>query len=97
MTVALIGTIGTCMANLHDYYIVNYLSGLRRARRFKETAFYRRSVGWFERAPFLTLAAASFIPIPIDVVQRLRWQGLVSWAPPPNWRSEVNNKQVLLV
>ena len=26
---------------------------------------------WFERAPFLTLAMASFVPIPIDIVRIL--------------------------
>lgn len=71
LLVALAGAVGTCIANLHDYYIINYLSGLRRARRFRETAFYRRAVGWFNKAPFITLAAASFFPIPIDVVRAL--------------------------
>ena len=79
--VALIGALGTCIANLHDYYIINYLAGLRRGKRFKETSFYRNSVKWFEKAPFPTLAAASFLPIPVDVVRALA----VSTGYPRRW------------
>ena len=70
-SVALIGTVGTCIANLHDYYIIHYLFRVDRIKRAKQTRFYRKAVRWFERAPFLTLTAASFLPIPIDVVRIL--------------------------
>ncbi len=71
VSAALVGVAGTCMANLHDYYIINYLFGLERIGKLRETRFYDRAVRWFERAPFLTLSAASFVPIPIDVVRIL--------------------------
>jgi len=71
LSVALIGTIGTCIANLHDYYIIHYLFRVERVKKAKNTRLYRSGVRWFERAPFLTLSAASFLPIPIDVVRIL--------------------------
>jgi membrane protein YqaA with SNARE-associated domain len=69
--VALIGTIGTCIANLHDYYIIHYLFRIERFKRAKQTKFYKKAAQWFNRAPFITLSTASFLPIPIDVVRIL--------------------------
>lgn len=71
ISVTLLGTLGTCIANLHDYYIFHYLFRVERVKRAKQSAFYRQSVMWFQRAPFLTLAVASFLPIPVDVIRIL--------------------------
>ncbi|NOQ96991.1 MAG: hypothetical protein GQ561_02415 [Calditrichae bacterium] len=71
LSVALIGTIGTCIANLHDYYIIHYLFRIERIKRAKQARFYKKAVQWFNRAPFITLSTASFLPIPIDVVRIL--------------------------
>lgn len=71
LSVALVGAVGTCIANLHDYYIFNFLLSLEKVRKVKETGFYHSAVKWFGKAPFLTLTAASFLPIPIDVVRML--------------------------
>lgn len=71
LSVALVGAVGTCIANLHDYYIFNFLLGLEKVRKVKEAGFYHGAVKWFGKAPFLTLTAASFLPIPIDVVRML--------------------------
>jgi membrane protein YqaA with SNARE-associated domain len=71
LSVALIAAAGTCMANLHDYYILNYLFGIDRIGKVKKKGFYLSAVKWFERAPFLTLTIASFVPIPIDIVRIL--------------------------
>jgi membrane protein YqaA with SNARE-associated domain len=87
-SVALIGTVGTCIANLHDYYIIHYLFKVNRIKETKRTRFYRGAVGWFQKAPFATLTAASFLPIPIDVVRILavstgyprRWYVLATFA-----------------
>jgi membrane protein YqaA with SNARE-associated domain len=87
-SVAVIGTIGTVIANLHDYYIIHYLFRVERIKKAKKSRFYRKSVEWFHRAPFLTLTAASFLPIPIDVVRILavsadysrRWYALATFA-----------------
>ena len=40
-------------------------------RRIRTTRWYGRAAAWYNRAPFGTLAAASFLPIPIDVVRLL--------------------------
>jgi membrane protein YqaA with SNARE-associated domain len=71
ISASLIGVAGTCIANLHDYYIFNFLFGLDRIGKVRSRSFYRSAVKWFERAPFLTLTVASFVPIPIDVVRIL--------------------------
>jgi membrane protein YqaA with SNARE-associated domain len=87
-SVAVIGTIGTVIANLHDYYIIHYLFRVERIKKAKKTRFYRKSVEWFGRAPFATLSIASFLPIPIDAVRILavsadyprRWYALATCA-----------------
>lgn len=70
-TVALVAAAGTCIANLHDYYIVNALCRHGRIRKARQSQVHGDAVRWFRRAPFLTLAAASFVPIAIDVVRLL--------------------------
>jgi membrane protein YqaA with SNARE-associated domain len=69
--VALVATLGTCVANLHDYYIVSGLCRLGRVQRVRQTRSYARAVGWFRRAPFLALTVASFVPISVDAVRLL--------------------------
>jgi membrane protein YqaA with SNARE-associated domain len=69
--VALVGAFGTCMANLNDYHILNYLLRLERIKRATGSRTYQKAVRWFGKAPFLTLSVASFLPIPIDVVRVL--------------------------
>jgi membrane protein YqaA with SNARE-associated domain len=71
LLVALAATAGTCAANLHDYYLVTFLYRYRPVRRVRRTRFYEKAAGWFERAPFAVLTAASFLPIPVDVVRLL--------------------------
>lgn len=71
ISVAVIGTVGTCIANLHDYYIIHSLFRVEKLKVAKNTKSYRKALAWFARAPFATLTAASFLPIPIDVVRIL--------------------------
>ena len=71
LSTSVIGVAGTCIANLHDYYIINYLFGIDRIGKVRDRGFYRSALKWFERAPFITLSVASFLPIPIDVVRIL--------------------------
>lgn len=78
--VATVATVGTCVANLHDYYLVTFIYRYRPVRRLRRTRLYERAARWFERAPFITLAAAGFLPIPIDVVRLLAIsQGYSRW------------------
>lgn len=69
--VALVASLGTCVANLHDYYIVNGLCRLGRVQQARSTRTYARAVGWFRRAPFLALAVATFLPLSVDPVRLL--------------------------
>jgi membrane protein YqaA with SNARE-associated domain len=69
--VAVVATLGTCIANLHDWHIVRGLCGVGHVRRARETRLYARAVAWFRRAPFLALSMASFLPLPIDAVRLL--------------------------
>jgi membrane protein YqaA with SNARE-associated domain len=71
LLVATVATVGTCVANLHDYYVVTFLYRYQPVRRIRKTRLYERAAKWFDRAPFVTLTAASFLPIPIDVVRLL--------------------------
>ena len=69
--VALTAALGTCIANLHDYYIVNALFSFGRVQKVRQSRFHDDAVRWFHRAPFLTLTAASLLPLPIDFVRML--------------------------
>ena len=71
LVVATVGALATAIANLHDYYLLTFLYRYRPIRRVRATALYRRVAAWYNRAPFATLAAASFLPIPIDFVRLL--------------------------
>jgi len=65
--IALIGSLATCVANLHDYYILNSLMRLERLGKAKDSHWYKRWAGMFSRCPFWALVIANFLPIPIDV------------------------------
>jgi len=69
--VASVGAAGTAVANMHDYYLVTFLYRYQPVRRIRMTRLYRRFADWYNRSPFGTLAAASFLPIPVDVVRLL--------------------------
>jgi membrane protein YqaA with SNARE-associated domain len=71
LAVAFTAAIGTCIANLHDYYIVNALCRAGWARKARGSRLHDDAVRWFHRAPFLTLTAASLLPLPIDFVRML--------------------------
>ncbi len=63
--------LGTAVANLHDYHLLTFLYRFRPVRRVRRARLYEKAATWFESSPFATLAAASFLPIPIDVVRLL--------------------------
>ena len=80
LLVATVCTLGTCVANLHDYYLVTFLYRYRPVRKIRKTGLYEKAAGWFNRAPLATLSAASFLPIPIDFVRLLAIsQGYSRW------------------
>jgi len=69
--VATVGAAGTAIANLHDYYLVTFLYRYKPVRRIRTKGWYKRVAAWYNRAPFSALAAASFLPIPVDFVRLL--------------------------
>jgi membrane protein YqaA with SNARE-associated domain len=56
---------------MHDYYLLTFLYRYKPVRKVRATGLYRKVAAWYNRAPFATLAAASFLPIPIDFVRLL--------------------------
>lgn len=71
LLLALVCTAGTGLANLHDYYLLSFLYRYKRVQQIRNTRLYEKAAAWFDRAPFITLSAASFLPIPIDLVRLL--------------------------
>jgi membrane protein YqaA with SNARE-associated domain len=71
LTVAALGAVGTAIANMHDYYLLTFLYRYKPVRRVRTSGLYKRFAAWYNRAPFATLAAASFLPIPVDFVRLL--------------------------
>ncbi|NOZ20800.1 MAG: VTT domain-containing protein [Planctomycetes bacterium] len=69
--VATLGALGTCVANLNDYYLLSFLLRYRLVDRVRATRTYHVAVRWFDKAPFLILSAATFLPISVDVVRLL--------------------------
>ncbi|HUX02348.1 MAG: hypothetical protein WBD63_10735 [Phycisphaerae bacterium] len=71
LLVAVVGAMGTAVANLHDYYLLTFLYRYQPVRRVRATLLYKRVAAWYNRSPFATLAGASFLPIPVDFVRLL--------------------------
>ena len=69
--VSTLGALGTACGNLHDYYLLTYLYRYDSVHAIRTKGWYRKVAAWYNRAPFGTLAAASFLPIPIDFVRLL--------------------------
>jgi len=71
LAVATVGAVAAAIASLHDYYLLTFLYRYKPVQRIRTTGLYRRVAAWYNRAPFATLAAASFLPIPVDFVRLL--------------------------
>jgi membrane protein YqaA with SNARE-associated domain len=71
VAVALVGALGTCVANLNDYHILHYLFRLEKIKRATGTKAFQGAVRLYMKAPFIALSIASFLPIPIDVIRIL--------------------------
>jgi membrane protein YqaA with SNARE-associated domain len=67
--VSAVGAFGTCIANLNDYAILGWLFRHQRVKKIRDVQTYRKFLLLFDRYAFLTMAAASFLPIPVDVVR----------------------------
>lgn len=71
LLVAVLGAIGTCLANLNDYYLITYFSHWQWVKKFRKNRLWSLMVWLFNLQPFLTLSLAAFVPIPIDFVRFL--------------------------
>ena len=71
LLVAFVGTLGTCIANLNDYAILGLLFRHHKVRRIRDINTYRKLLDFFDRHSFVTLSAAAFLPIPVDVIRLL--------------------------
>ena len=71
LVVATVGALGTAVGNMHDYYLLTFLYKYEGVDRIRRTRWYLRVAGWYNRAPFGTLAAGAFLPIPVDFVRLL--------------------------
>lgn len=71
VAVALVGALGTCIANLNDYHILHYLFRLEKIKRVTGSRVFQGAVRLFKKSPFIALSIASFLPIPVDVVRIL--------------------------
>jgi membrane protein YqaA with SNARE-associated domain len=69
LVVATVCTLATCVANLHDYYLLTYLYRYGRVQKVRHTKVYAWLSRFFRWSPLATLAAASCVPIPVDVVR----------------------------
>ena len=69
LVVATVCTVGTCVANLHDYYLLTYLYRYGRVQKVRRTRVYAWLSRFFRWSPLATLAAASCVPIPEQVGQ----------------------------
>ncbi len=67
--VAFVGALGTCIANFNDYAILGWLFRHHRVKKIRDIRAYQRLIHFFDKYAFLTLSAAAFLPIPVDVVR----------------------------
>ncbi len=71
VTVALVGAIGSTIANLNDYHVMTWMLRHHRIAKLRHTRTYRLSARWFAKSPFFILVLFNIIPIPVDVIRML--------------------------
>ena len=64
MTVALISVAGTALTEILNYTVFGYVADMKVFRKMMESKSVRKTVEWFNKAPFLSLWVAGFTPIP---------------------------------
>jgi membrane protein YqaA with SNARE-associated domain len=81
IAVAILGAVGTSVANTTEYLVLGVLLENKRVKKVKETATYLALKRYFETSPFLLMIVVNFFPIPIDPI---RWMAIsVDY---PRWR-----------
>jgi membrane protein YqaA with SNARE-associated domain len=69
--VAFVGALGTVVAYVIDYGILGWLFRHQRVKKVRDIHLYRKLLKFFDKYAFLTVSAAAFLPIPVDVVRLL--------------------------
>jgi len=67
--VALIGGVGSTLANLNEYHLLTWMLRHRHVAKVRTTRTYLAAARWFNKRPFFLLLLFNIIPIPIDVVR----------------------------
>jgi len=70
VVVTLVAAIGTTIANLFDYHMIQFLMGYNLVGKLRKTTLYTVAERWFNRHPLLTIALWNLVPLPIDIA---RW------------------------
>ena len=71
LTVSLVASIGSTIANLNDYHILTWMLRHHRIAAVRETRTYQSAAKWFSRSPFFLIVLFNIIPIPVDFVRML--------------------------
>jgi membrane protein YqaA with SNARE-associated domain len=71
LLVALVGALGSTVANLNEYHLFTWMLRSRHVARVRHTRMYAAAARWFGRAPFLLLVVFNILPVPIDIVRML--------------------------
>ena len=83
--ISLAGTIGCCIAGLLDYWLLIPLVNHRYVRKkFEDKNVFRKSLRFFEKAPFLLLMGGALSPVPFYPLKFLAIAGGY-----PLWRYEL--------
>jgi membrane protein YqaA with SNARE-associated domain len=69
VVVAFVGALGTVIAYVIDYAILGWLFRHHRVKKVRDIHMYRKLLKFFDKYAFLTVTAAAFLPIPVDVVR----------------------------
>jgi membrane protein YqaA with SNARE-associated domain len=69
--IAVLGGIGSCIAALIDYTLVNFVFRYEKISRVKDTKTYLYIERIFKKAAFISLLVAAFTPIPFEPVKLL--------------------------
>jgi membrane protein YqaA with SNARE-associated domain len=64
VTIALVSIAGTALTELINYSVFRYVADLKVFQKMLQSRGVHKLVGWFKKAPFLSLWVAGFTPVP---------------------------------
>ena len=64
--IAVIGAVGTCMAGLIDYTIIDAIFSYKKVAQLKNTKSYKICAVLYDKIAFISLVFAGFTPIPFE-------------------------------